>query len=304
MARAGGSLRLSASLHFPPMDALAACSEPTDGGRGGSESTRLSWWLDRPALPRHVPCLCPAVSPGNSPFATLRARPSAVHPTPGSCLRPRLHQPAELTLTSWVAVDHLSVTFQRLLRQHLLGLGLVEADRGADPDRPRVGARDGPLTRSSPCSASILTTSRLRTVTRSSPMCPAMRLPLARPPPKPRLEQSEPIEPGERCLRSVPCEANMPLKWWRFITPWKPLPLLVPITSTYICLQVRHRQHLAQRVVGQLVGLDAELAVVRLGSVPALASWPIIGIVELRGLMSPKPICTARSRPSPWCGSA
>jgi hypothetical protein len=40
-------------------------------------------------------------------------------------------------------------------------------------------------------------------------------------------------------------------------------------------------------------GLDAELAVVPLGAVPALASCPISGIVELRGLISPNPICTA-----------
>ncbi len=41
-----------------------------------------------------------------------------------------------------------------------------------------------------------------------------------------------PIEPGLRWLRCAPCEAETPLKLWRFMTPAKPLPLLVPTTST------------------------------------------------------------------------
>ena len=41
-----------------------------------------------------------------------------------------------------------------------------------------------------------------------------------------------PIEPGERCFLWLPCDAPWPEKLWRFITPEKPLPLLMPVTST------------------------------------------------------------------------
>ena len=34
------------------------------------------------------------------------------------------------------------------------------------------------------------------------------------------------MEPGLRWLRCEPCEAETPLKLWRFMTPAKPLPLL------------------------------------------------------------------------------
>ena len=42
------------------------------------------------------------------------------------------------------------------------------------------------------------------------------------------------IEPGELCERELPCEARFELKWWRLMAPEKPLPLVVPVTST-IC---------------------------------------------------------------------
>jgi hypothetical protein len=37
-----------------------------------------------------------------------------------------------------------------------------------------------------------------------------------------------PIEPGARWIRVAPCEARPPRKPWRFTTPWKPRPLVVP----------------------------------------------------------------------------
>src|SRR5690606_12008443 len=85
-----------------------------------------------------------------------------------------------------------------------------------------------PLTSSTPFSVSTACTVRLRTVTRSPPIRPAMRVPL-----KTRLGVAEaPIEPGLRWLRCAPCEAPTPEKLWRFMVPAKPLPLLVPTTST------------------------------------------------------------------------
>ena len=41
-----------------------------------------------------------------------------------------------------------------------------------------------------------------------------------------------PIEPGERCESETPWVAGMPPKLWRFMTPAKPLPMVVPVTST------------------------------------------------------------------------
>ena len=46
--------------------------------------------------------------------------------------------------------------------------------------------------------------------------------------------EDAPIEPGLRWLRCEPWEAETPLKLWRFMTPAKPLPLLVPTTSTLL----------------------------------------------------------------------
>ena len=40
-----------------------------------------------------------------------------------------------------------------------------------------------------------------------------------------------PIDPGAR-WNIEPCVAAPPPKWWRLTTPWKPLPRLVPMTST------------------------------------------------------------------------
>ena len=41
-----------------------------------------------------------------------------------------------------------------------------------------------------------------------------------------------PMEPGVRCDTETPCEAWWPAKLWRFMVPAKPLPMVVPVTST------------------------------------------------------------------------
>ena len=88
-------------------------------------------------------------------------------------------------------------------------------------------------------------------MTRSPPMRPAMRMPL-----KTRLGVEEaPIEPGLRWLRCEPCEAETPLKLWRFMTPAKPLPLLVPTTSTsWPASKIVDGELLAERVLGGVGG--------------------------------------------------
>ena len=40
-----------------------------------------------------------------------------------------------------------------------------------------------------------------------------------------------PIEPGRRCF-VLPCVFGPPPKPWRFTTPWKPRPFVVPVTFT------------------------------------------------------------------------
>ena len=57
-------------------------------------------------------------------------------------------------------------------------------------------------------------------------MRPDMRLPLKTRPGYERL----PIEPPCRKYSCVPCDAGKPLKWWRFMTPAMPRPLLMPVT--------------------------------------------------------------------------
>src|SRR6202000_1000715 len=93
---------------------------------------------------------------------------------------------------------------------------------------PPRGPGTAPLMSSRFLSPSTACTVRLCTVVRSPPMRPAIRTPLKT---RPGGAQA-PIEPGERCLRCVPCEAERPLKPCRFMTPAVPLPLDLPVTST------------------------------------------------------------------------
>ena len=69
---------------------------------------------------------------------------------------------------------------------------------------------------------------RLRVVTRSPPIWPAIRVPLNT---RAGVAQA-PMEPGARWCLWLPWLAPWPLKLWRFIAPAKPLPLLTAVTST------------------------------------------------------------------------
>src|SRR6266542_477625 len=149
--------------------------------------------------------------------------------------------------------------------------------------RPPLGPGTAPRISTRLRSGSTLATSRLSTVTRSCPMWPAMRRPLKT---RPGVAQA-PTEPGERCLRSVPCEAPRPLKPCRFITPAKPLPLETPITST--------RSPWTTTSPG-LSSCPAEYSPAsavrsstrwRRGSTPPLAKWPLSGLLTRRGFTSP-----------------
>src|SRR5581483_610883 len=92
-----------------------------------------------------------------------------------------------------------------------------------------AGPGTAPLISSRPRSASTEWTLSDCTVVRMPPIRPAIRTPLNT---RPGVAQA-PMEPGERCLRWVPCAAPRPRKPCRFMTPAVPLPLLRPVTSTY-----------------------------------------------------------------------
>ena len=77
-------------------------------------------------------------------------------------------------------------------------------------------------------SPSTFSTRSLRTVTRRLPMWPGMRLPLTTRPGN----VPAPMEPGARSRSFWPWDLGPPAKLWRFITPWKPRPLVVEVTST------------------------------------------------------------------------
>ena len=65
-------------------------------------------------------------------------------------------------------------------------------------------------------------------VTFTSPMWPGIFLPLITLPGSCRC----PVLPSTRCDTELPCEAFCPLKPWRFMPPWKPLPCVMPLTLT------------------------------------------------------------------------
>src|ERR1035437_7256694 len=92
---------------------------------------------------------------------------------------------------------------------------------------PPLGPGTAPFTTSTLSSVSTSITSRLRTVTRSWPMCPPMRMPGSTRDGK----LDAPMDPGAR-WNIEPWVSSPPLKWWRFTTPAKPRPLLMPMTST------------------------------------------------------------------------
>src|SRR5690606_28084052 len=91
--------------------------------------------------------------------------------------------------------------------------------------RPPRDPGTAPLMSSRPRSASTACTVRLRVAWRRWPIRPAMRWPRNT---RPGVE-APPIEPGLRWLRCWPWEAPTPANPCRFMTPAKPLPLVVPM---------------------------------------------------------------------------
>src|SRR5690606_2866898 len=94
--------------------------------------------------------------------------------------------------------------------------------------KPPSGPGTAPLSSSTPFSASTACTDTFIVVTRSPPIRPGSFLPLNTRPGG----AAPPMAPGGRCWRCTPCAARPPPTPWRFMAPAKPLPLVVPVTST------------------------------------------------------------------------
>src|SRR5262249_13930398 len=107
-------------------------------------------------------------------------------------------------------------------------LGSTRFTASRTSTQPPLAPGTAPRMSKRPRSLSVSTTSRFCVVTRTSPMWPAIFLPLNTLPGSWRW----PVEPWLRWVTDTPWLARRPAKFQRFIGPWKPLPWLVPVTST------------------------------------------------------------------------
>src|SRR3989338_4977559 len=152
-----------------------------------------------------------------------------------------------------------------------------------------------PLITNSWVSGCTCKTDRLRTDTRSWPMRPAMRIPLAtRPPARP---PPPPIEPGLRSECFWPCERGPPWKPWRLTTPWKPRPLEIAETVT-LSPTAKTETSMVEPTSGNAVsGLPPRVAgrgrISRntLSALPLV--WPSCALLTCLSVVSPAPTCMA-----------
>jgi hypothetical protein len=179
-------------------------------------------------------------------------------------------------------------------RQGRLGLAFFVDDRQIQPSftltvgdtttLPPLEPGSAPRIMSSWRCASMRTISRFCTVRLTSPMCPAMRLPGN------TLLGSWfwPVDPGLLCDTELPCVARLEEKLWRLMTPAKPLPMVVPLTSTFCPTLKMFTPTLepgwSSAACSALMrnSLSTEPA-----SVPALAKWPAAGLMTRIGRRRP-----------------
>src|SRR5690606_5760100 len=168
----------------------------------------------------------------------------------------------------------------------LPGTGTLTASRTMF--QATCGPGTAPRIRIRPRSASVETTSTFCVVTRTEPMWPAIFLPLNTLPGSCRW----PVEPCVRCDTELPCVARPPPKLWRFMTPWKPLPIEVPVTSTFWpatkCSTV-----ISDPTSIRFSGDTRNSASLAFGSTEAVAKWPRIAFVVFFTLARPTPSWTA-----------
>ena len=128
--------------------------------------------------------------------------------------------------------------------------------RGADEDDAAAGAGNGALDEQQALlGVDGVDGEVLGGLTRSPPIRPAIRMPLKT---RPGVEQA-PIEPGLRWLLCAPWDEETPWKPWRFMTPAKPLPLVVPHDVDELAgLEHVDGDLLAERVVAGVRGAELD----------------------------------------------
>src|SRR5690606_36106961 len=154
---------------------------------------------------------------------------------------------------------------------------------------PPLGPGRAPLISNRPDSASILCTLRFCVVTRLEPIRPAIRMPLKT---RPGVAQP-PIEPGLRCTAWAPWLDGCRWKPCRLMVPAKPLPLLVPTTSTKAPASKVSAAVISWPTSYSLASAVRSSTTWRRGVTPALAKWPARGLFTLRGSVAPYASCTA-----------
>ena len=94
------------------------------------------------------------------------------------------------------------------------------------------------------------------------------------------------IEPGTLCERLLPCDARCELKWWRLIVPAKPLPIVVPCTSTFWpTANTSTRAPCAPALYSAATSAATRNSwMISPASTPALARWPASRLGHARGL--------------------
>ena len=103
-----------------------------------------------------------------------------------------------------------------------------------------------------------------------------------------------PIEPGVLCERELPCDARFELKWWRRMTPEKPRPLVVPVTSTSSpTLNVSTPMTPPSLSSASCSGFTGNSRSSSPASTPALARWPACGFSTRDARRLPNVTCTA-----------
>ena len=104
-----------------------------------------------------------------------------------------------------------------------------------------------------------------------------------------------PVEPGTRCETELPWEAFWPPKWWRLMTPAKPLPTVTPCTSTS-CPTLNSSTPILPptlRLASSSALATRNSRSVWPASTAALARWPARGLRTRLARRLPNATCTA-----------
>ena len=97
-----------------------------------------------------------------------------------------------------------------------------------------------------------------------------------------------PSEPGARCTLWAPWEAPWPWKLCRFITPAKPLPLEIPVTSAFMPGANRSATPMRWPILNSDTSSTRTSTRCLVGVTLALAKWPAWGRLTCLAFISLK----------------